>query len=357
MGTGFSRSTPDDEKTSRAFYGVQQDIRSVAEFIRLYLTRNNRWISPKFLVGESYGTTRVSGLTWHLQQKYGIDLNGVVLLSPVLDFDTILFHPSHDLPYVLFLPTYAATVAYHQKSPDKEHGGVRKSLEDVESFCLEEYTVLLAKGDNLKTEEKERLTQKLHEYTGLSPNLLEENHFRINWMVFAKNLLRNERETVGRMDTTITGTEVNPADPYPAYDPSFDPLYGPFSTAINSYVRDELKLESDLPYEFLNLDVSRNWDWSSGLQRKQGFIDVSHTLGDAMSVNKHLKVFIASGIYDLATPYFAAKYTVSHMWMGEYRTNITIKNYRAGHMIVTHMEELKKLTQDVKDFYANSLRN
>ncbi|HAM51997.1 MAG TPA: hypothetical protein DCP92_15395, partial [Nitrospiraceae bacterium] len=112
MGTGFSRSTPDDEKTSRAFYGVQQDIQSVAEFIRLYLTRNSRWISPKFLVGESYGTTRVSGLTWHLQQRYGIDLNGVVLISPVLDFDTILFHPSHDLPYVLFLPTYAATVAY-----------------------------------------------------------------------------------------------------------------------------------------------------------------------------------------------------------------------------------------------------
>jgi carboxypeptidase C (cathepsin A) len=357
IGTGFSRSKPDDEKTNKKFYGVQQDIESVAEFIRLYLARNNRWMSPKFLVGESYGTTRVSGLTWYLHQRYGIDLNGVVLVSPVLDFDTILFHPSNDLPYLLFFPTYAAAAWHHKVlSETLKRGKLKDLLEGVEHFCLHTYVAALAKGEDLDEDEKKELVEKISAYTGLAAELIERHNFRINWMEFTRNLLKKDGLLVGRMDSTITGVEPDPTRPWPIYDPSLDTLYGPFSSAMNAYVRKELKFESDLVYEFLNMKVNKLWDWSSGLEMNQGFIDVSHTLRDALAVNENLKVLIASGLFDLATPYFAAKYTVSHMWLGEQRSNITIEHYEAGHMIYTHTDALRKLSLDARCFYASALK-
>jgi carboxypeptidase C (cathepsin A) len=356
IGTGFSRSVPDDEETKKKFHGVKQDIESVAKFIRLYLTRNNRWTSPKFLAGESYGTTRVSGLTWYLHQRYGIDLNGVILISPVLDYNTILFHPSNDLPYILFLPTYAATAWYHQSLSDSLQ---KKELEDllreVESFCLNTYTTFLAKGEKLDEEERKILIKKLAAYTSHSEDLIEKNNYRINWIEFTKNFLGDRRKLVGRMDTTIIGIRPDPTRPYPKYDPSFEPLFGPFSSAVNGYIRDELKFESDLVYEFLNKDVNNKWDWSSGLIKEQGYIDVSHTLRDALAVNKYLKVFIASGYYDLATPYFATEYTINHMWLEEQHANISMNYYESGHMIYTHIEEHKRLFQDVMSFYREAI--
>ncbi len=356
IGTGFSRSVPTDKKTNKKFYGVQQDIESVAEFIRLYLARNNRWMSPKYLVGESYGTTRVSGLTWYLHQRYGIDLNGVVLVSPVLDFDTILFHPSNDLPYLLFLPTYAAAAWHHKLLSEKaKRGKLKDLLEEVEHFCLNTYVAALAKGEDLDENEKNELVEKISAYIGLSGDFIERHNFRIDWMEFTRNLLEKEGRLVGRMDSTITGIDPDPTRPWLLYDPSLDSLYGPFSGAMNAYVREELQFESDLVYEFLNMEVNKLWDWSSGLEMNQGFIDVSHTLRDALAVNGNLKVLIASGLYDLATPYFAAKYTVSHMWLGQQRSNITIEHYEAGHMVYTHMDALGKLFRDSRHFYASAL--
>jgi carboxypeptidase C (cathepsin A) len=355
IGTGFSRSVPDYEKTRKIFYGVQQDIQSVAEFIRLYLTRFNRWMSPKFLAGESYGTTRVAGLTRYLQQRFGIDLNGVILISPVLDYDTILFHPSNDLPYILFLPTYAAIARYHDVLPEKEgSGNLREWLSDAEDFTLKKYITYLAKGENLDDEQEKELKKLLYKYTSISQDLIDKNNFRISWAEYVKNLLGDRGLIVGRMDGTITGTDPDPGNLSVRYDPSLDPLFGPFSSGMNAYVREELKFESDLFYEFLNHDVAEKWDWRSGLTKKQGFLDVSHTLRDAIAVNKNLRVFIASGYYDLATPYFAAQYTVSHMWLGDGRANITMKTYEAGHMIYTHTEELRQLTEDAREFYRES---
>jgi carboxypeptidase C (cathepsin A) len=278
------------------------------------------------------------------------------LVSPVLDFDTILFHPSNDLPYLLFLPTYAATAWHHKLVPETaQRGRLKDLLEEVEHFCLNTYVAALARGENLDEKEKGDLVEKIRAYTGLSGDVIERHHFRINWVEFTRNLLKAEGRLVGRMDSTIIGIDPDPTRPWPLYDPSLDTLYGPFSSAMNAYVREELQFESDLVYEFLNMEVNRLWDWSSGLEMNQGFIDVSHTLRDALAVNGNLKVLIASGLYDLATPYFAAKYTVSHMWLGEQRPNITIEHYEAGHMIYTHMDALRKLFQDSRQFYLNAL--
>ena len=357
VGTGFSRGMPDEEKTNKKFYGYEQDIKSIAEFIRLYITGNNRWLSPKFLAGESYGTTRAAGLTWRLHQRYGIDLNGVLLISPVLDFNTILFHPSNDLPYILFLPTYAATAWHHAALPGGNRTALTELLAEVECFCLGRYVCALAKGSRLKEEEKRELANRLRAYTGLPEDFIRKRRFRIDWMEFTRNLLPEENRMVGRMDSTIIGIEPDPAKPRPLYDPSLDPLFGPFSSAMNAYIREELQYEDDLVYEFLNSDVTRQWDWSTGLKEDQGFIMVSDTLRDALAVNRNLKVFIASGLYDLATPYFAVEYTVRHMWLKERREDVIIETYPAGHMMYTHVEALAKLYRDVRNFYSLALQN
>jgi carboxypeptidase C (cathepsin A) len=354
VGTGFSKSDSDENASGKYFYGFQQDIETLGEFIRLFLTRNNRWLSPKYLVGASYGTTRVAGLVWYLQQRYGIDVNGIVFISPVLDYDTILFHPSNDLPYLLFFPTYTATAYYHGKLQSTlKQRKLEDLLAEVESFCLEDYLVSLSKGENITDDKRKTLLEKIRSYTGLPADIIEKLNFRINWIDFTKGLIKSENRLIGRMDSTMTGIDPDPTAPYPKYDPSLDPLFGPFSTAMNAYVREDLKFETDHVYEFLNSEVNKNWDWTSGLIRKQGFIDVSHTLRDTIAVNKDLKILIACGLYDLATPYFSAKYTVSHMWLGKQRSNVSIKYYKSGHMMYTHNEELKILFQDAKQFYLN----
>jgi carboxypeptidase C (cathepsin A) len=357
VGTGFSRSEEEEKEKKSAFFGVKQDIEIVGEFIQRYLTENRRWISPKLLVGESYGTTRAAGLAWHLHERYGIELNGLVLISPVLDFDTILFHPSNDLPYLLFLPTYAAAAWHHRVLADSlNKSELRDILADVEAFCLHEYPVFLTRGNRLQEQEKEGLSEQLSLFTGLPAELIKTHRFRISQRTFVKNLLRNQGLLVGRMDSTVTGPDPYPNRFDPRYDPSLDTLFGPFAHSINAYVRDTLKFETDRFYEFLNADVISQWDWCSGLPGGQGFVDVSHSLKDIMTLNSHMKVFIASGYYDLATPYFAVEHTLRHMWLGDLEANVTMKTYRAGHMIYTHSEALSRMVGDVERFYEEALR-
>lgn len=353
VGTGFSRSEASADAVERGFLGVKQDIAAAADFIRLYLTRSQRWLSPKYLVGESYGTTRVAGLAWHLNQRYGINLNGVVLVSPVLDFHTILFHPANDLPYALFLPTYAAAAHYHGRlSPALQKQDITALLPKVEAFCLTEYTAFLILGEAAGALHKKSIAERLQAYTGLPPDLIEKNHYRIDWVDFTMRLLADERRIVGRMDSTITGVNPAPAEVYPKYDPSLDTLYGPFAAAMNAYVRGELGFETDHTYEFLNADINRRWDWVTGLPQHQGFVRVAHDLRDALALNQNLKVLIACGRYDLATPYFSAAYTLDHMWLGSRRADIDIRCYRAGHMLFTHAQALAEFTRDAKRFFA-----
>ena len=314
-------------------------------------------------MGESYGTTRAAGLVSHLQERHGIDLNGMVLGgggsggSPVLDFDTVSFSSSNDLPYVLSLPTYAATAWYYGLGALKtKHDSLDDFLSDVEAFCIDSYLVSLAKGDTLPEKEKEILTENLVYLTGLSQDLIERSAFRIAWQDFARNVHKQGNRLVGRMDTTITGVDPEPMSPYPAYDPSLDPLYGPFSTAMNAYVRESLQFESDRVYEFLSGQVNKNWDWQSGMNRQQGFVEFSDNLREAMAINPHLKVFIAGGSYDLATPYFAAHYTVDHLFVGDRKDDITVKRYPAGHMLFTHTKALKEFFEDIQLFYQETVQ-
>ena len=352
VGTGFSRSAPDTAEVRNKFYGVRQDIETMAEFIRRYISENQRWLSPLYLAGESYGTTRVAALTGHLQQTYGIDLAAVVLISPVLDFHTILFHPSNDLPYLLYLPTYAASAKHHHKG-EASFNDLESLLKAAEDFCLDTYAAMLVRGDGMTKEEKLSLARNLADFTGLSVEDIRRWNYRVGWIDFSRSLLKDRNRIIGRMDATITGKPGARDGRYP-YDPSLDPLFGLFSSTMNHYVRTDLAFETKRIYHFLNPQVNRNWDWRSGLSGDQGFIDVSHTLARTMSVNPHLKVFIASGIYDLATPYFAAQYTVRHMWLGELRKNVVLKRYHSGHMIYTHQQAHENLYRDVRNFYSTA---
>jgi len=354
VGTGFSRSVPDTAETRQKFYGVEQDIEIAAEFIRIYVTENQRWLSPLYLVGESYGGTRVSSLTGYLQKTCGIDLKAAVLISPALDFNTFLFHPSNDLPYLLYLPTYAATAWYHKKGGDK-FSDLERFLESVERFCMDTYAGMLVKGDALSAEEKQSLEAKLVAYTGLSAESIQKSHYRVGWGEFSRRLLEDRNRVIGRMDGTISGKQRGKGRTHSGYDPSLDSLYGLFSGTINHYLRTELKFETDRIYEFLNPKVNRGWDWSSGVVGAQGFVDVSQTLADTMTVNNYLRTFIATGVYDLSTPYFATEYTVRHMWLEDRQERITVKQYRSGHMVYLNRKALENLYQDVRNFYSTTL--
>jgi carboxypeptidase C (cathepsin A) len=350
VGTGYSRPAPGEDP--KHFWGVKEDIQSIGAFIRLYLTRYHRWLSPKFIVGESYGTTRAAGLSSYLQDELGINLNGIVLISEALNFQAIVFNPGNDLPYILFLPSYTAAAWYHKKLSAELQSNLQKTLKEVEQFALNEYLIGLAKGDALSDADHSRITEKLVRYTSLPKNFIKKSNLRISRDEFAKELLRNEDRRIGMLDSRITGS-------YTAHgfieDPSVFVVTGPLVATWNDYVRNELDYENDLPYVILSMKANQSWNWSSGTGGI-GYLNVVETLHQAMSENKYLKVFIASGYYDLDTPYFAAKYAVNHLGLDPtLRDHVTLAYYDAGHQMYTHEPSLKKLKADVAKFFEKSL--
>lgn len=348
ISTGYSRATSGEKPEQ--FHGLEKDIESVGEFIRLYTTREKRWSSPKFLIGESYGTTRAGGLAGYLQTRYGYFLNGILLVSVVLNFQTVHFEIGNDLPYPLHLPTYTATAWYHGKLATALQKDLKATLQEVEKFALEDYTLALMKGNQLSEEERKALAQKLHYYTGISPEYFEASHCRLDLPRFAKELLRNERKTVGRLDSRFTGRDRDSAGEHFEYDPSYSAtILGPFSGAFNDYVRTELRFESDLPYEILT-SLYQSWDYS---KHQNKYVNVSDTLRQAMCINPSLKIFVANGYYDLATPYFATYYTLNHLDLQESK-NISIYDYEAGHMMYIHLEVLKKMKNDISQWMSQA---
>jgi carboxypeptidase C (cathepsin A) len=350
VGTGYSRPAPGIE--SKEFYGVKGDIQSVGEFIRIYLTRYQRWLSPKFIAGESYGTTRAAGLSGYLQNKLGINLNGILLISEVLNFQTIVFGPGNDLPYILYLPPYTIAAWYHRKLSPALQSDLSKTREEVERFALNEYTLALAKGDGLSDGEKDRMIEKLSDYTGLPKIYIKNCNLRVSADAYVKELLRNENRRIGLLDSRISGT-------YKVHgfveDPSVFVVVGPLVATWNEYVRKELKYETETPYEILSKKVNEMWNWGSATGGL-GYVDVARILQQAMSENKFLRVFIASGYYDLDTSYFATQYTVNHLGLDpSLRNNITLTYYNAGHQMYTHLPSLKKLTTDATEFYRKAL--
>ena len=350
VSTGYSRAT--EEEKAKEFHGVDKDIESVGEFIRLLTTRFHRWASPKFLIGESYGTTRAAGLSGFLQERHGFYLNGIMLISSILNFETAAFHPGNDMPYILFLPTFTATAWYHGQLDETLQANLRQTLAEVEDFASGEYAEALFQGTALPAKDRERIVEKLARYTGLSQAYIRQTNLRIEIFRFVKELLRDGRRTVGRLDSRFTGIDRDAAGEKFEFDPSYALIQGPYTAALNHYARVDLGFESDLPYEILT-DRVRPWDYG---KFQNQYVDVAETLRKAMCQNPFLKVFVANGYYDLATPYFATRYTFTHMGLEpDLYKNVSMEYYEAGHMMYIHDSSLQQLKSDLAEFIDLSL--
>lgn len=353
IGTGYSRPLSGEDNDPDEFFSFRRDLDSVGEFIRLYTSRNQRWRSPKYLIGESYGTTRAAGLSGYLQDQFGLYLNGIMLVSAVLNFQTILFHPGNELPFVVYVPSYAMTARYHGKLASRyQKMEAQQFLNEVRAFTEDEYLPALHKGSALSARQQKNVAEKLAGYIGVTPDYVLRNNLRVPIMRFAKEILRSDGKSVGRFDSRITGVDVDDAAENFERDPSFDVVQGVYSACLNDYVRRELRFESDLPYEILSFKVFPKWKYD---EFQNNFVNVAETLRGAMMKNPHLKLFVANGIYDLATPFYATEYTMNHLGLrDDVDKNVTMAYYDAGHMMYTHKPSLKALAGDLKKFIRRS---
>lgn len=346
--TGYSRAIDDD--AAKAAKDVKGDIEMVGEFIRLYLARNARWTSPLFLCGESYGTFRSAGLAGYLVER-GVAFNGVILISSILNLQTARFTLGNDLPYQLFLPTYAATAWYHNRVPkDLRKKDIRSFLDEVEQWVEEVYVPALSLGDRLPEDRRQKVLDALERYTGLSRAYLEHANLRINIHQFTKELARDEMRTVGRLDSRFKGADKDGVADSPEFDPSMAAIRPPFTSVLNTYFRTELGYESDVEYHIL-----RGLDWNWG-HAAEGYADTSDALRSAFAKNPYMKLFVASGYYDLATPYYATEYTLSHMNLdAEVKPNIRIEEYPTGHMIYIDYKAMVQLRDHVASFIRDAI--
>ena len=353
IGTGYSRPLSGEDNDPDEFFSYRRDLDSVGEFIRLYTSRNQRWRSPKYLIGESYGTTRAAGLSGYLQDQFGLYLNGIMLVSAVLNFQTILFHPGNELPFVVYVPSYAMTARYHGKLASRyQKMEAQQFLNEVRAFTEDEYLPALHKGSALSARQQKNVAEKLAGYIGVTPDYVLRNNLRVPIMRFAKEILRSDGKSVGRFDSRITGVDIDDAAEIFERDPSFDVVQGVYSACLNDYVRRELRFESDLPYEILSFKVFPKWKYD---EFQNNFVNVAETLRGAMMKNPHLKLFVANGIYDLATPFYATEYTMNHLGLrDDVDKNVTMAYYDAGHMMYTHKPSLKALSGDLKKFIRRS---
>jgi carboxypeptidase C (cathepsin A) len=349
VGTGFSRAAKED--LDKKFWGFKGDIESVGEFIRLYLTRYKRWVSPLFLAGESYGTTRAAGLAGDLVDK-GITFNGIVLISTVLDFGAIRFMPANDLPFQLFVPTYAVTAWYHGKLDDElQKRSLPDLMAEVKAWSEGELTLALMKGDRLSEEERINVARKLSRYTGLRLEYVLGTNLRVEIYRFCKELLRGDKRSVGRLDSRFKGVEALAVTERPEFDPSMLAITPPYTSAFNHYIRSELGVETDLTYETLSSRVNEKWEWEKGSMPATG-----EALRGAMAKNPYMKVLVGQGYYDLATPHFATEYMISHMNIdSEHRSNVEMANYEAGHMFYLDVESLAAFKADVDRLILSSI--
>jgi len=348
MLTGYTRPVGRNDKSQ--FTGYDNDVQFVGDFIRVYTTKYERWASPKFIGGESYGTTRSAGLAGYLQSRYGFYLNGVILISAILDFGADITDRGNDRPFPLLLPTFAATSWYHKKlSP--QYSDLKALLNEVEHFALTDYAAALLKGDQLPAAERAAIIDKLHQYTGLSKEYLDQCNLRPTVGRFNKELMRAEGKTVGRLDSRITGFDYDRAGEDYDYDPSYDKtIYGPYAAAIYDYLHRTLKYDNNMAYEVLT-GRPRPWPLSS-----DRYLNVSETLRDAMTKNPSMKVWVSNGYYDMATPYFATRNVLDHMFLQpSLKKNISLTYYPAGHMMYIHKPSLVQLKKDFDSFIESAL--
>jgi carboxypeptidase C (cathepsin A) len=348
VSTGYSRAIP--PKDAGKFHGLHEDAASVAEFIRIYVSRNKRWTSPKFIIGESYGTTRAAALSGELSQRLKMNVNGIMLVSTVLNFQTLDFNAGNDLPYILYLPTYTATAWFHKKLPDDlQQLPLSEVYTQAETFASGEYSAALFSGSSLAPEARRKVVEQYARFTSLKTNYIERANLRVPLGRFASELLADEGRVVGRYDSRYVGYVRDRLANHMEQDPSYEAVASAFASTFNDYVRTELKYETDLPYEVLASVGRWNWDQSNG------YVDVAETLANALTRNPFLHVHVSSGYYDLATPLFATRYTFDHLNVDPaLMKNLTLDTYTAGHMMYLNLPDLKKSKDDLARFISSS---
>lgn len=350
VSTGFSRAA--EGENEHQFHGLDEDIQSVASFIRLYTTRNARWNSPKFIIGESYGGTRAAGLSNYLQDALGMYLNGVILVSPAVDFATLSFNENNDLPFWVFLPTYTATAWHHKKLAPDLQADQQKALREAEQFAGNDYLVALGKGSKLTAPERDAIATRVARLTGLSKDFVLRSNLRVTIQNFCKELLRDQGRTVGRFDSRYKGIDRNGVGDNPDYDASYTVVQGSYTAGFNSYIRTELKYESDQKYEIL---TGRVHPWNFGSQREK-YPATSEPLRAAVTKNPSLKVLFTGGYYDLAVPYFATQYIADHLQLDpSLQGNVSTAWYQGGHMYYLRKDDLKKFKEDGAAFIKSAL--
>ncbi|WP_340687045.1 peptidase S10 [Amycolatopsis coloradensis] len=347
VSTGYSRAV--DGEAAKEYHGYTADIESIGEVIRLWVSRKQRWLSPKFLAGESYGTLRAAGLASHLQERHGMYLNGLLLISSVLDLGTLRFTEGNDLPYSLYVPTYAAIAHYHGLHGDRPLDDV---LADAEDFAAKELPWALARGARLSTQDRNEAVATLASLTGLSESYVDRVNLRIEHVRYFTELLRDKGLVVGRMDGRFTTWEPDGGREHMSDDPSISRIIGAYTGGLNHYVRAELGYENDLPYEVLSTDVFKAWSYSDFEGRSVSSVD---SLASAMRANPHLRVHVAFGHYDGATPYFASEHVLARLQIPEeLRENIDTAYYPAGHMMYVHEESRVRQAKDLAKFIKNA---
>jgi len=349
VSTGFSRAVNGEQ--AKNYHGFEEDISSVGDFVRTFLGRYERWASPKFLAGESYGTTRAAGLSKYLQDRHRIYINGVILISAVLNFGTNNYDIGNDLPRALYIPSYTAAAWYHKKlAPALQARPVAEVLKESEAWAIGEYASALLKGGWMSAKEKEGIAEKMAYWTGLSKELCLQANLRVDENRFYKALRRADGLSVGRLDARFTGRNLDDAGEYVDFDPSFTNIDGPFTAVINDYLERELKFKDEKGYNVFG-DVYP-WNYNN-VQNK--YLNVAESLRDAMAKNPYLKVYLGCGYYDFATPYFTAVYDIEHMFLRpEQRSRVNIHYYESGHMYYIHKPSLIQFKKDIDSFFDSS---
>jgi carboxypeptidase C (cathepsin A) len=347
VSTGYSRAVKGGKPGD--YHGFTKDLESVGEIIRLWTSRNGRWMSPKFLAGESYGTIRASGLAKHLQNRCGLFVNGLMLISSVLDTSTVFFSEGNDLPYALYLPTYAAIAHYHGKHGDRPLADV---LAEAEAYAARDYLAVLARGSRLSTTERAEAVATIARLTGVSEDYVDRVNLRMEHTRFYTELLRDRRLVVGRLDGRFTGWDSDYGREHWTDDPSMNAIMGPYTAALNHYLHDDLRYTNDLPYEVLSLSVNSSWSYK---EFENAHVTVADKLARAMRANPHLKVHVANGYHDGATPYFGTEHVLAHLAIpDELRANIVTAYYEAGHMMYVHEPSRIKQSRDLAEFIASA---